>query len=206
MSGSGWTTFGMPRLMILARPRRPDWHVCTETIYEAVYVINLGRTEVTESEPPKWQCVPSGVAVFGRPSRVRGAGGRAGRGAQLDLPGPETSALPDPLTRSGFATASSISVRSASVRSSMSVFHPADQAADAGDLVVRRHGLGNGPLYESRWPYGDGWGGRAAGAEIERARFILWWVTSGPEDEIPARFQCEASAQGQATAGAAQPP
>ncbi len=44
-------------------------------------------------------------------------------------------------------------------------------------------------LDESRWPYGDGWGGRAAWAEIERARFILWWLTASPGDEVPARFQ-----------------
>ncbi len=44
-------------------------------------------------------------------------------------------------------------------------------------------------LDESRWPYGDGWGGRAAWAEIERARFLLWWLTASPDDEVPARFR-----------------
>lgn len=43
-------------------------------------------------------------------------------------------------------------------------------------------------LDESRWPYGDGWAGRAAQAEIGKARFLLWWLTANPDDEIPARF------------------
>lgn len=44
-------------------------------------------------------------------------------------------------------------------------------------------------LDEGRWPYGDGWGGRAARAEIEKARFLLWWLTASPDDEVPDRFQ-----------------
>jgi hypothetical protein len=43
-------------------------------------------------------------------------------------------------------------------------------------------------LDESRWPYSDGWGGRAARAEIDKARFLLWWLTADSQDEIPARF------------------
>ena len=43
-------------------------------------------------------------------------------------------------------------------------------------------------LDESRWPYGDGWSRRAARAEIDRARFLLWWLTADPKEEIPARF------------------
>jgi hypothetical protein len=43
-------------------------------------------------------------------------------------------------------------------------------------------------LDESRWPYGDGWGGRAPQAEIARARFLLWWLTAGPGEAVPARF------------------
>jgi hypothetical protein len=44
-------------------------------------------------------------------------------------------------------------------------------------------------LDESRWPYGDGWGGRAAQAEIDKARFLLWWLTASPDEEVPARFR-----------------
>jgi hypothetical protein len=44
-------------------------------------------------------------------------------------------------------------------------------------------------LDESRWPYGDGWRGRAARAEIYKARFLLWWLTASPHEQIPARFQ-----------------
>lgn len=43
-------------------------------------------------------------------------------------------------------------------------------------------------LDESRWPYGDRWGGRAARAEIDKARFLLWWLTADPQEQIPARF------------------
>lgn len=43
-------------------------------------------------------------------------------------------------------------------------------------------------LDESRWPYGDRWNGRAARAEIDKARFLLWWLTADPQEEIPARF------------------
>jgi len=43
-------------------------------------------------------------------------------------------------------------------------------------------------LDESRWPYGDGWSGRAARAEIDKARFLLWWLTADPQEEIPAKF------------------
>jgi hypothetical protein len=42
---------------------------------------------------------------------------------------------------------------------------------------------------ESRWPYGDKWDGRAARAEIDKARFLLWWLTAGPLEQVPARFQ-----------------
>jgi hypothetical protein len=44
-------------------------------------------------------------------------------------------------------------------------------------------------LDESRWPYGDKWGGRAARAEIDKARFLLWWLTTSPDEQMPARFQ-----------------
>jgi hypothetical protein len=43
-------------------------------------------------------------------------------------------------------------------------------------------------LDESRWPYGDAWSGRAERAEIDKARFLLWWLTADPQDDLPARF------------------
>ena len=43
-------------------------------------------------------------------------------------------------------------------------------------------------LDESRWPYGNGWGGRAVRPEIEKARFLLWWLTASPDEEVPTRF------------------
>ena len=43
-------------------------------------------------------------------------------------------------------------------------------------------------LDESRWPYGDGWQGHAQRAEIDKARFLLWWLTASPDEETPARF------------------
>ena len=51
-------------------------------------------------------------------------------------------------------------------------------------------------LDESRWPYGDGWGGRAAQAEIDKARFLLWWLTASPDEEVPARFRRNRSTPG----------
>jgi hypothetical protein len=44
-------------------------------------------------------------------------------------------------------------------------------------------------LDESRWPYGDGWRGFVARAEIDKARFLLWWLTASPDEQVPARFQ-----------------
>jgi hypothetical protein len=44
-------------------------------------------------------------------------------------------------------------------------------------------------LDESRWPYGDGWAGQVTGDEIQRARFLLWWLTARPDEEVPARFR-----------------
>jgi hypothetical protein len=43
-------------------------------------------------------------------------------------------------------------------------------------------------LDESRWPYGDGWSGRIARAEIDKARFLLWWLTADSHEAIPPRF------------------
>jgi len=56
-------------------------------------------------------------------------------------------------------------------------------------------------LDESRWPYGDGWGGRAAQAEIDKARFLLWWLTASPDEEVPARFRRYQGAPGPAGHG-----
>jgi hypothetical protein len=56
-------------------------------------------------------------------------------------------------------------------------------------------------LDESRWPYGDGWGGRAAQAEIAKARFLLWWLTASPDEEVPARFRRYQSTPGPTAAG-----
>jgi hypothetical protein len=53
-------------------------------------------------------------------------------------------------------------------------------------------------LDESRWPYGDGWGERAEWAEIQRARFLLWWLTAKPGEEVPARFRRRERASGPA--------
>jgi hypothetical protein len=44
-------------------------------------------------------------------------------------------------------------------------------------------------LDESRWPYGDAWAGTAARDEVDRARFLLWWLTARPDEEVPARFR-----------------
>jgi hypothetical protein len=44
-------------------------------------------------------------------------------------------------------------------------------------------------LDESRWPYGDRWDGCAARAEVDKARFLLWWLTASPDEQVPARFQ-----------------
>ncbi|SRR6266516_2404082 len=54
---------------------------------------------------------------------------------------------------------------------------------------------------ESRWPYGHGWGGRTARAEIDRARFLLWWLTASPDEEVPARFGPYQGIHGLATTG-----
>ena len=56
-------------------------------------------------------------------------------------------------------------------------------------------------LDESRWPYGDRWGGRAARAEIAKARFLLWWLTAAPDEEVPARFQPYQGIHGSPTTG-----
>jgi hypothetical protein len=64
-----------------------------------------------------------------------------------------------------------------------------------GPTPVSRREWEHGPpdrdtmLDESRWPYGDGWDGRATGAEVERARFLLWWLAARPDEEVPARFR-----------------
>jgi hypothetical protein len=64
-----------------------------------------------------------------------------------------------------------------------------------GPTPVSRRDWQQGPpdhatlLDESRWPYGDGWGGQATGAEVQRARFLLWWLTARPDEEVPARFR-----------------
>ena len=57
-------------------------------------------------------------------------------------------------------------------------------------------------LDESRWPYGNGWGDRAARPEIEKARFLVWWLTASPDEEVPARFQHYASPPAAAEHGA----
>jgi hypothetical protein len=57
-------------------------------------------------------------------------------------------------------------------------------------------------LDESRWPYGNGWRGRAARPEIDKARFLLWWLTASPDEDVPTRFQHYASPSAVAEHGA----
>jgi hypothetical protein len=44
-------------------------------------------------------------------------------------------------------------------------------------------------LDESRWPYADGWQGRASWEELQHARFLLWWLTAADGEEPPARLR-----------------
>src|ERR1700684_2072944 len=70
------------------------------------------------------------------------------------------------------------------------------------------HGGGPGPISHMDWSQFDGNGppsrptlaaestadqpallARASWAELNRARFICWWCTANPKDEIPIRFR-----------------
>lgn len=82
-------------------------------------------------------------------------------------------------------------------------------------LVVRTwqwilHGGGPGPISNMDWSQFDGEGPPAAAtmtaesmadqqplrpctafAELNKARFICWWCTANPDDEVPLRFRTQ---------------
>jgi hypothetical protein len=94
-------------------------------------------------------------------------------------------------------------------------FAISEHLSEFGDdsLVARtwrwiRHGGGPGPISHMDWSQFDGNGPPpmatlaaestadqppllpcVSGTELSKARFICWWCTANPEDEVPARFR-----------------
>jgi hypothetical protein len=119
-----------------------------------------------------------------------------------EVPAMTAIAIPDPLPP---AITLPREVLEFAITEHLKQFGESGPVARTWRWILYGHGLG--PISHMNWAEFDGDGPpstatlaaestadpsplcRAPWAELNKARFICWWSTSGPEDEVPLRFR-----------------